>query len=153
VGIELFTTLSTSSRIVNIKGNKVMFSDTVGFISKLPAYLIDAFKSTLHELIFSDIILLVVDISQSYEIIKKQLSSSFTVLIHLGVSIAKIIYVFNKLDLVNLEETSEKCKQLGILNESNKDSVVISSKTGMNVSVLLETIQSKIFVNMMKADN
>jgi len=130
-----------------------MFSDTVGFISKLPAYLIDAFKSTLHELIFSDIILLVVDISQSYEIIKKQLSSSFTVLIHLGVSIAKIIYVFNKLDLVNLEETSEKCKQLGILNESNNDSVMISSKTGMNVSVLLKTIQSKIFINMMKVDN
>ena len=153
VGIELFTTLSTSSRIVNIKGNKVMFSDTVGFISKLPAYMIDAFKSTLHELIFSDIILLVVDISQSYEIIKKQLSSSFTVLIHLGVSIGKIIYVFNKLDLVNLEEASEKCKQLGILNESNNDSVMISSKTGMNVSVLLETIQSKIFINMMKVDN
>jgi GTP-binding protein HflX len=153
VGIELFTTLSTSSRIVNIKGNKVMFSDTVGFISKLPAYMIDAFKSTLHELIFSDIILLVVDISQSYEIIKKQLSSSFTVLIHLGVSIGKIIYVFNKLDLVNLEETSEKCKQLGILNESNNDSVMISSKTGMNVSVLLKTIQSKIFINMMKVDN
>ena len=130
-----------------------MFSDTVGFISKLPAYMIDAFKSTLHELIFSDIILLVVDISQSYEIIKKQLSSSFTVLIHLGVSIAKIIYVFNKLDLVNLEEASENRKQLGISNESNNDSVMISSKTGMNVSVLLETIQSKIFVNMMKADN
>ena len=153
MGIELFTTLSTSSRIVDIKGNKVMFSDTVGFISKLPAYMIDAFKSTLHELIFSDIILLVVDISQSYEIIKKQLSSSFTVLIHLGVSIAKLIYVLNKLDLVNVEEASEKCKQLGILNENNNNTVMISSKTGMNVSVLLKTIQSKIFVNMMKADN
>jgi 50S ribosomal subunit-associated GTPase HflX len=94
-----------------------------------------------------------VDISQNYEIIKKQLSSSFTVLIHLGVSIAKIIYVFNKMDLVNLEEASEKCKQLRILNESNNSTVMISSKTGMNVSVLLETIQSKIFVNMMKADN
>jgi translation elongation factor EF-4 len=51
------------------------------------------------------------------------------------------------MDLVNLEEASEKCKQLGILNESNNNTVMISSKTGMNVSVLLETIQSKIFVN------
>jgi 50S ribosomal subunit-associated GTPase HflX len=94
-----------------------------------------------------------VDISQSYEIIKKQLSSSFTVLIHLGVSIAKVIYVFNKMDLVKLDEASEKCKQLGILNESNNNMVMVSSKTGMNVSVLLETIRSKIFVKMMKVDN
>jgi GTPase len=153
VGVELFTTLSTSSRIVNIKGNRVLFSDTVGFISKLPAYMIDAFKSTLQELIFSDIILLVLDISQSYEMLKKQLSSSFTVLIHLGVSIAKIIYVFNKMDLVNIQDAREKCKLLGILNDSDNNIVMISSKTGMNVSVLLETIQSKIFANMIKVDN
>ena len=153
VGIELFTTLSTSSRIVNINGNQVMFSDTVGFISKLPAYMIDAFKSTLQELIFSNIILLVLDISQSYEIIKKQLSSSFTVLIHLGVSNAKIIYVFNKIDLVNLEDAREKCQKLGILDESNSNFVMVSSKTGINVRVLLESIRSKIFVNMMKVDN
>ena len=153
VGIELFTTLSTSSRIVNINGNQVMFSDTVGFISKLPAYMIDAFKSTLQELTFSNIILLVLDISQSYEIIRKQLSSTFTVLIHLGVSNAKIIYVFNKIDLVNLEDAREKCQQLGILDESNSNFVIVSSKTGMNVPVLLESIRSKIFVNMMKVDN
>jgi len=152
VGIELFTTLSTSSRIVKINGNQVMFSDTVGFISKLPAYMIDAFKSTLQELIFSNIILLVLDISQSYEIIKKQLSSSFTVLIHLRVSNAKIIYVFNKIDLVNLEDAREKCQKLR-LDESNNNFVMVSSKTGMNVRVLLESIRSKIFVNMMKVDN
>jgi GTP-binding protein HflX len=152
VGI-VFTTLSTSSRVVNIKENKVMFSDTVGFISKLPAYMIDAFKSTLQELIFSNIILLVLDISQSYEMIKKQLLSSFTVLIHLGVSTAKIIYVFNKMDLVSLEDAQEKSKKLGILNEGSNNVVMISSKTGMNVNVLLEIIESKIFVNMMRVDN
>jgi len=153
VGIELFTTLSTSSRVVNIDGNKIMFSDTVGFISKLPAYMIDAFKSTLQELIFSNVILLVLDISQSYEMIRRQLSSSFTVLIHLGVSIGKIIYVLNKLDLVNPEEAMEKCMQLGIFNEGNNNVVMISSKTGLNINVLLNTISSKIFVNTMKVDN
>jgi GTPase len=153
VGIELFTTLSTSSRVVNIDGNKIMFSDTVGFISKLPAYMIDAFKSTLQELIFSNVILLVLDISQSYEMIRRQLSSSFTVLIHLGVSIGKIIYVLNKLDLVNPEEAMEKCTQLGIFNEGNNNVVMISSKTGLNINVLLNTISSKIFVNTMKVDN
>jgi GTPase len=153
VGIELFTTLSTSSRVVNIDGNKIMFSDTVGFISKLPAYMIDAFKSTLQELIFSNVILLVLDISQSYEMIKRQLSSSFTVLIHLGVSIGKIIYVLNKFDLVNPEEAMEKCMQLGIFNEGNNNVVMISSKTGLKINVLLNTISSKIFVNTMKVDN
>jgi GTP-binding protein HflX len=153
VGMELFTTLSTSSRIVNIKGDKIMFSDTVGFISKLPAYMIDAFKSTLQELIFSNIILLVLDLSQSYEMLKIQLSSSFTVLIHLRVSIAKIIYVFNKMDLVNLEDARDKCEKLGILNQSNKNAVMISSKSGMNVDDLIETILSKMYVSMMKVDN
>jgi GTP-binding protein HflX len=152
VGIELFTTLSTSSRIVNVGGNKMMFSDTVGFISKLPAYMIDAFRSTLQELVFSNVILLILDISQSFEILKKQLSSSFTVMIHLGVSVAKIIYVFNKVDLVRPDEAMEKYQQLGILNEGNKNYVMISSKTGMNVDVLLDVIKSRIFINTMKVD-
>jgi GTP-binding protein HflX len=152
VGIELFTTLSTSSRIVNVGGNKIMFSDTVGFISKLPAYMIDAFRSTLQELVFSNVILLILDISQSYDILRKQLSSSFTVMIHLGVSVAKIIYVFNKVDLVRPDEAMEKYQQLGILNEGNRNYVMISSKTGKNVNVLLEVVKSRIFVNMMKED-
>jgi hypothetical protein len=57
------------------------------------------------------------------------------------------------MDLAKLDEASEKCKQLGILYESNNNTVMLSSKTGMNLSVLLDTIQSKIFVNMMKVDN
>jgi GTPase len=74
-------------------------------------------------------------------------------LIHLRVSIAKIIYVFNKMDLVNLEDARDKCEKLGILNQSNKNAVMISSKSGMNVDVLLETILSKMYVSMMKVDN
>ena len=71
----------------------------------------------------------------------------------MGVSNAKVIYVFNKIDLVNLEDAREKCQQLGILDESNSNFVFVSSKTGMNVRVLLESIRSKIIVNMMKVDN
>jgi 50S ribosomal subunit-associated GTPase HflX len=93
------------------------------------------------------------DISQNYEILRKQLASSYTVLIHLGVSVAKIIYVFNKADLVEPEEAMEKCKQLGILNEGNKNYVMISSKTGMNIRALLDLVRSRIFVNTMKVDN
>jgi 50S ribosomal subunit-associated GTPase HflX len=98
------------------------------------------------------VILLVLDISQSFEILRKQLASSYTVLIHLGVSVAKIIYVFNKVDLVEPDKAMEKCQQLGVLNEGNKNYVMISSKTGMNVHTLLDVVRSRIFVNMMKVD-
>jgi hypothetical protein len=54
---------------------------------------------------------------------------------------------------VNLEDAREKCQQLGILDESNSNLVMVSSKTGMNVSVLLESIRTKVIVNMMKVDN
>jgi 50S ribosomal subunit-associated GTPase HflX len=73
-------------------------------------------------------------------------------MIHLGVSVAKIIYVFNKVDLVRPDEAMEKYQQLGILNEGNRNYVMISSKTGKNVNVLLEVVKSRIFVNMMKED-
>src|SRR5919199_5160018 len=66
-GQGIFTTLSTSTRAINLKCGKVLVSDTVGFISKLPAYMIDAFESTLQELTHSSLVLLLLDISQSIE--------------------------------------------------------------------------------------
>jgi GTP-binding protein HflX len=68
-GKEVFTTLSTFTRAINLKNDqKLLISDTVGFISKLPAYMIDAFKSTLQDITYSDLVLLVVDISQPIEV-------------------------------------------------------------------------------------
>src|ERR671930_1007347 len=55
-GQGIFTTLSTSTRAINLKCGKVLVSDTVGFISKLPAYMIDAFESTLQELTHSSLV-------------------------------------------------------------------------------------------------
>jgi GTPase len=81
-GKEVFTTLSTFTRAINLKNDKkLLISDTVGFISKLPAYMIDAFKSTLQDITYSDLVLLVVDISQSIEEIKKKLDSSIHLLL------------------------------------------------------------------------
>ena len=81
-GKEVFTTLSTFTRAINLKNDKkLLISDTVRFISKLPAYMIDAFKSTLQDITYSDLVLLVVDISQSIEEIKKKLDSSIHLLL------------------------------------------------------------------------
>ncbi|HDO41855.1 MAG TPA: HflX family GTPase, partial [Candidatus Bathyarchaeota archaeon] len=60
----LFTTLSTTTRLIDLYGRKVLLTDTVGFIDRLPLTLIEAFHSTLEETIFSDLILLVVDVSE-----------------------------------------------------------------------------------------
>ena len=60
---QLFTTLTTYTRSSHINEKKAFFTDTIGFISKLPPYMIEAFKSTLSEINFADVILLVLDFS------------------------------------------------------------------------------------------
>ncbi len=70
-GQGLFTTLSTATRAIQVDGDKVLLNDTVGFVSKLPAYMIDAFKSTLDELRYANLILLVIDISEPLDGLEK----------------------------------------------------------------------------------
>ena len=91
-GQGLFTTLSTFTRAMKFNTRKVLVSDTVGFISKLPPYMIDAFKSTLHELTHSNLILLVLDISQSIEEIGRKLDSCIHIMNELGVPMTKVLY-------------------------------------------------------------
>jgi GTP-binding protein HflX len=142
----LFTTLSTVSRAIKLNDNKVIISDTVGFISKLPAYMVDAFKSTLQDLTFSSLVLLVLDVSHPYEVIRKQLSSSLIVMDHLGIPLGKIVYVLNKVDLVDQDSVKKAIKNLDILTSVHK-STMISAKTGMNVDKLLKTLELKLFDN------
>jgi len=68
---ELFTTLSTTVRRMTIKQEVALISDTVGFISKLPAYMIEAFKSTLEELLYADMIIVVIDASDHLDELRK----------------------------------------------------------------------------------
>ena len=95
---ELFTTLSTTTRRVKIENEVYLISDTVGFISKLPAYMIDAFRSTLEELLYTDVIILVIDVSESLSDIKKKFHSCKKTLVELGVSPERIIIALNKSD-------------------------------------------------------
>src|ERR671923_2086021 len=78
-GQGLFTTLSTSTRAIDLNDRKILVSDTVGFINKLPAYMIDAFKSTLQELTYSTLVLLVLDKNQPIEEVVRKLDSSIHV--------------------------------------------------------------------------
>ena len=139
---ELFTTLSTTTRRMTINQESFLISDTVGFISKLPAYMIDAFKSTLEELIYTDVIILVIDISDLIFDLKKKFASCMRTLSELGVERDRIIFTLNKSDLLSKDHIEEKIEMLELKN--NKKRIVISSKTGHNVNELKELMRDVI---------
>jgi GTP-binding protein HflX len=150
-GQGLFTTLSTFTRAMKLNTRKVLVSDTVGFISKLPAYMIDAFKSTLHELTHSDLILLVLDISQSIEEMGRKLDSSIHIINELGVPMTKILYVLNKVDLIDIDDAFDKSAYLSIL-DSKKRILPVSAKTGFNITQLKNLISLLVFPEEQKED-
>ena len=135
---ELFTTLTTTTRKIIVNKKPVLISDTVGFISKLPAYLIEAFKSTLEELKYTDVVLVVLDVSDPPNILKKKFQSCSKTLFDLGVQPNKLIFLLNKSDLVESSEIISKAKFLQ-LNEAKW--VPVSSKTGENMPKLKELIE------------
>jgi GTP-binding protein HflX len=97
---KLFTTLTTTMRAVSFGDSrrKIMLSDTVGFISRIPTYMIESFKSTLEELTYSDLVLLMVDASEERESMAIKLRSCGEILDQLGVDPKKIVLVLNKID-------------------------------------------------------
>jgi GTPase len=97
---KLFTTLTTTMRAVSFGDarRKIMLSDTVGFISRIPTYMVESFKSTLEELTYSDLVLLMVDASEERESMAIKLRSCREILDALDVDHKKILLVLNKID-------------------------------------------------------
>lgn len=131
---NLFTTLSTTTRKIVLQGLEILVSDTVGFISRLPAYMIEAFKSTLEELVYTDIVIVVIDASDPIPELRKKFRSCVSTLDEIGVNHDRIVFVLNKSDLVSEEEVSEKAGHLGL--GDNKKWLAVSAATGQNVSTL-----------------
>ncbi len=128
---KLFATLDPTVRNLKLpSGKEVLLSDTVGFISRLPHRLVEAFKSTLDEVRFADVILVVVDCSDGEAKLKRLVTEQ--TLSQIGASEKKIIYVYNKCDMFDLVPSCE-CN-----NDENV--VCVSAKTGLGTSLLLETI-------------
>lgn len=135
---KLFTTLSTTTRKIILQDVEVLISDTVGFISKLPAYMIEAFKSTLEELNYADTVIVVIDISDPILELKKKFRSCITTLDGIGVNQDKIIFALNKSDLVNEEEILDKVDQLGL--KENKKWLAVSAVTSQNIPALKDLV-------------
>ena len=129
---KLFTTLSTTTRLLKIHDRETLLTDTVGFISRLPTYMVDAFKSTLEESLAADLILLLIDASEDLEVIRIKHAACIQVLGELKVDKSKVLMVFTKCDQPNSEETIKKISEdLGLSNP-----MLISTKTGYGITKL-----------------
>jgi GTP-binding protein HflX len=133
----LFTTLSTTTRLVEISKRKFLLTDTVGFIDRLPITLIEAFHSTLEETIYSGLILLVLDLSEPIEKIEKKNSVCLETINRIEASGIPIITVLNKIDLLSEEETIQK---LETLKAKTKNPILISALHHTNLELLKQEI-------------
>jgi len=139
VGIGLFTTLSTVTRAISLSNKKVLLTDTVGFIDHLPLTLIEAFHSTLEETIFSDLILLVVDLSEPQEEIERKLTVCLDTIQTIGATSVPLVTVLNKIDLLKEDELQQKISSLKGLAPNP---VPVSALKGTNLSFLKKEVTS-----------
>ncbi|MBE6068863.1 MAG: GTPase HflX [Clostridium lundense] len=142
----LFATLDTTTRAIVLPDNRtITLTDTVGFIRKLPHDLVEAFKSTLEEVIYSDLLLHVVDVSQENYL--EQIEAVNKVLEELGAIDKPYVYVLNKIDKLSEEKLEE-------INELFKDkmNIKVSARHNINLEELLNLIGSKLPNKLRKAE-
>lgn len=133
----LFETLDPSSRKARLlSGREFIISDTVGFVSKLPTKIVEAFKSTLEEIKYSDLILHVIDASS--EDLEIQYNTTMGILKDIDVLDKNIITVFNKVDKINIYDINLPLKVLP------DKKVYISAKKDENMDELLKVIEDNL---------
>lgn len=144
---KLFATLDTSTRLLKLREDKnnnsvskypkrVLISDTVGFIRNLPHNLIESFKSTLSEVVESDILLHVIDISNPN--FKEQIKVVENTLKEIGAGNKILFNVFNKVDMLHNFELMEHLK------EEYKNPVFISAIKGLNTGALMNMLKEEL---------
>ena len=142
----LFATLDITTRAIVLKNKGVItLTDTVGFVRKLPHDLVEAFKSTLEEVIYSDLLCHVVDTSSDTAI--EQIKAVEEVLSELGASDKKTILVLNKIDKAT-EEQLENVKKA----TSEYETIEISAREGINLEELLGLIEETLPYKMKKCE-
>lgn len=130
---KLFATLDPTTRGLKLpSGQEILLTDTVGFIRKLPHHLIEAFRSTLEEAKYADIILHVVDVSNPQ--MEQQMYTVYETLYQLGVQKKPILTAFNKQD--RLEEA------FTVRDFKADDTVKISARTGEGLGILKEKLET-----------
>lgn len=143
-GVEVrdqpFTTLSPTTRAVEIEGRRVLLTDTVGFIDDLPHFLIKAFRSTLSEISQADLVLLVADMSDPAELLRRKLVASHKALWDCSSS-SPIITVLNKVDAIGEDGVQARMETISDLAPSP---VLVSASTGLGLDDLAERIGRRL---------
>ncbi len=135
---KLFATLDPTTRqYTTPSGTKLLLTDTVGFIRKLPHHLIKAFKSTLDEAVYSDVLLIVIDASDPE--FTEQAEVTTNLLEELGAIGKPTVYVFNKCDVCADRDALINMRSLAA--STNTDVVFISAKTGAGCDKLIEIVE------------
>ena len=130
---KLFATLDPTTRKLELPcGENILLTDTVGFIRKLPHHLVKAFKSTLDEVSYADILLIVSDVNDPE--VAEHIEVTKEVIEDLNASDKPIIYVYNKCDLLDREIPEDK----------PLDTVFVSGATGMGIDDLLHEIEMTV---------
>ena len=134
---KLFATLDSTVRTLKTAGRpKILITDTVGLIDKLPHSLVASFKSTLDEIRYANLIIKVVDIT--HQCFDKHISTTQNVLQELGVSDVPSFWVFNKIDLIQEEGILDNLKS------RHPDSIFVSGKNSSGINLFKEKIKSSI---------
>lgn len=132
----LFATLDPNSRKARLlSGREFIISDTVGFVSKLPTKLIEAFKSTLEEIKYSDLIVHVIDASSKD--LEIAYDTTMNILQEIGIKDKKILTVFNKSDKIDLNSTTIPLK-------IKSQKIYISAKNDPDMNKLLKAIEENL---------
>ncbi len=129
---KLFATLDSTTRKLTLpEGTEVLISDTVGFIRKLPHHLIKAFRSTLDELKYADILIVLADASD--EECGEQLKVTTDLIAQLGAGDKPVLYVFNKSDMAK--------DGMMFIGDAPREAVFISALTGMGIDKFLGMLE------------
>jgi GTP-binding protein HflX len=125
---KLFATLDPTTRQVVLPGNqKLLLTDTVGFIRRLPHGLVEAFKATLEEVLLADFLIHVVDVTSPH--FEKHRETTLSVLAELGAGDRPVLNVFNKVDLADDAE-------MRAATQAVPDALFVSARTGKGIAVL-----------------
>ncbi len=134
---KLFATLDPTTRKFSLPcGEEILLTDTVGFIRKLPHHLVEAFKSTLDEAVCADILMILIDASDSE--CREQLEVTESILSDLGAAGKPILYVFNKCD----KGAADNIRNIEA--DEYSDIVYISAATGQGIQLLTEKLEAMV---------
>jgi GTPase len=134
VGDRLFHTLDPTTRSVPLAGRDFLFTDTVGFIEKLPHQLVEAFKATLEETVLADLVLQVVDAAAPEPRRLADLGAVDAVLEEIGAGEKPRLLVLNKADLLDEDERGEALLR-------HPDAVLVSALDGEGIETLREQVE------------